>query len=298
MQTCLCIFLSLSLSLISNERLEQEDANKSSGSGFNDAPALDPVFYNQIWMDSVPDETPLSAITIPGTHDSLSLYGGPLAECQVWTLEKQLNVGIRYFDVHAGIWLPNQKLIYIRDSHWMFWQRTHLDEVLSIMTNYLDSHRSETVLLKVSLHGILQDKVAKLLMELIKKYTDKIWTGLSVPTMKQARGKIVFLHSKKIRVGAENHKSHFFENDQLKNVEVKISHIRSHFCGHYIVVTENAASLIKSPKTLAQKVNKQIFDLVEKHKKNLLHQRCLGVLSLNFPSADLIKAIVGTETNH
>ncbi|XP_029299576.1 uncharacterized protein LOC115016051 [Cottoperca gobio] len=76
------------------------------GTAFNDNKTLDPEFYNLDWMRFIPDETPVSAISIPGTHESLSLHGGPLDKCQVWTLKDQLNVGIRYFEMHAGIWLP------------------------------------------------------------------------------------------------------------------------------------------------------------------------------------------------
>ncbi|XP_034456201.1 uncharacterized protein LOC117770658 [Hippoglossus hippoglossus] len=128
-----------------------------SGTGFNDDPAIDPRLYNLDWMKSVPDETLISALSIPGTHESLSLHGGPLAKCQVWTLDKQLNLGVRYFDLHVGI------------------------------------------------------------------------------------------------------------------------------C---------AASRLSRPKTLAQTLNKQLDNFVVQHEKSSSNQGCLGVLSMNFPSADLIKNII------
>jgi hypothetical protein len=53
------------------------------------------------WMRSLPDSTPLSAISIPGTHDSAALHGGLAAQCQSWTIKDQLEAGIRFIDVRC-----------------------------------------------------------------------------------------------------------------------------------------------------------------------------------------------------
>ncbi|XP_032391517.1 1-phosphatidylinositol phosphodiesterase-like, partial [Etheostoma spectabile] len=264
-----------------------------SGTGFNDVPSLDPELYNLNWMKSIPDKTPVSAISIPGTHESLSLHGGPLAKCQVWTLKDQLNVGIRYFDVHVGIWLLTQNHIYIRDRHWMFSQHIQFDEVLGTVSDFLTVHSTETVLLKVTLRGLYKRKVEEeLLKKLIQKFKKKIWNKLSVPNMEQARGKIVFLQSNMFNAGTLNHESFFIKYNKLINVEEKIKQIKPHLCDHHIVLTDSAASRFESPKNVAKKVNKQLNNLVVKHKKNSLNQGCLGVLSMDFPSVDLVKNII------
>ncbi|XP_062291383.1 1-phosphatidylinositol phosphodiesterase-like [Scomber scombrus] len=131
-------------------------------------------------MKSIPDDTPISAISIPGTHKSLSLYGGVLIQCQVWTLDQQLKVGLRYFDVHAGFKLPTDKDVIIRDA---------------------EQH----------------------VKELIQSYKSKMWTELSVPNMKQVRGKIVFLQSDTFRAGPKTLGSSFFEGGSLNNIEDKCS---------------------------------------------------------------------------
>ncbi|XP_047200192.1 1-phosphatidylinositol phosphodiesterase-like [Hippoglossus stenolepis] len=207
-----------------------------SGTGFNDDPAIDPRLYNLDWMKSVPDETLISALSIPGTHESLSLHGGPLAKCQVWTLDKQLNLGVRYFDLHG--------------------------------------------------------KVTKLMTELIDKNRNKIWTKSSIPNMQQVRGNIVLLQSDTFYRGIENQESTFFENKKLINVEAKIRNIKSQLCDHHVVLTDSAASRLSRPKTLAQTLNKQLDNFVVQHEKSSSNQGCLGVLSMNFPSADLIKNII------
>lgn len=118
-------------------------------------------------MKSIPDETPVSAVSIPGTHESFSLHGEPVANCQ-------LQVGLRYFDVHAGNWMSTQKHIYIWDSHWMISQQIQLGKVLKIIFNFLEINSIETVLLKVEIHGIYKTKVIELMKKLILEFKGKI----------------------------------------------------------------------------------------------------------------------------
>uniref|UniRef100_A0A3B3BHZ2 Phosphatidylinositol-specific phospholipase C X domain-containing protein n=1 Tax=Oryzias melastigma TaxID=30732 RepID=A0A3B3BHZ2_ORYME len=242
-------------------------------------------------MTFLPDETPLSAITIPGTHESLTLYGGPLAVCQIWTLKEQLRVGVRYLDVHVGIWFPTQKEIYIRDANWMFWQHMDLGKVLKEISDFLEIHKTETVLLKLSLHGLYKSKVEKSVKTMIGKFQNIVWTKMSIPTIKEVRGKIVFLRSETFKSGADNEKTQLFESNKLKNVKEKIKQIKSRICTHQIVVTENPATVLRSPKSLARRINLQLSDLIQEHKAMSSNSSCLGVLSMDFPSAETITKI-------
>ena len=56
-------------------------------------------------MAFIDDEESIAHLSIPGTHDTMALYGGDIAECQDWSLPKQLNEGIRYV-LSAGLSLP------------------------------------------------------------------------------------------------------------------------------------------------------------------------------------------------
>uniref|UniRef100_A0A3Q3AHY1 Phosphatidylinositol-specific phospholipase C X domain-containing protein n=1 Tax=Kryptolebias marmoratus TaxID=37003 RepID=A0A3Q3AHY1_KRYMA len=236
--------------------------------------------------------TPVSAVSIPGSHESLKLYGGPLAVCQVWTLDQQLRAGLRFFDIHAGFWLPTQTDLSIRDSNWKFWQNSRLDEVFRKILHFLDSHQTEAVLLRVTLHGFYKERAVQLVKKLIKKNENRFWTKHSVPKMKDARGKIVFLQNKMFPVGAENQKLFFFEFNKLKDVEGKVRRIRTRFCGQNIVLTENPARSLRSPKSLARSVNKQLKEFLQNHRRTSSNLGCLGVLSLDFPGPDLIQDII------
>ncbi|XP_053190040.1 1-phosphatidylinositol phosphodiesterase-like [Scomber japonicus] len=234
-------------------------------------------------MKSIPDETPISAISIPGSHKSLSLH-----ICQVWPLDQQLKVGLRYLDVHAGFKFLTDKDVIIRDGNWKLSQRITIDDVLKKIVKFLNDNKSETVLLKLTIGGVYMSTAEQYIKELIREYQSKMWTELSVPNMKQARGKIVFLQSDTFRKGPKTRKSSFFEGDKLNNIEAKI--MKSHFCNDHIVLTDTAES--KNPKSLARTLNKKFNNFVEQHKKNPKNKGCLGVLSFNFPSAEMIKNII------
>lgn len=55
------------------------------------------------WLSAVPDETPLTQIHFPGTHNSAALHEPfpGTAKCQNLTIEEQLKVGVRFFDLRC-----------------------------------------------------------------------------------------------------------------------------------------------------------------------------------------------------
>jgi hypothetical protein len=63
-------------------------------------PERDPARF----LSCVSDEACLTSLCIPGTHESLALYGWPISTCQNVdsSIEKQLNDGIRYFDIRLA----------------------------------------------------------------------------------------------------------------------------------------------------------------------------------------------------
>ena len=54
----------------------------------------EPKTFQPDWMSKIPNNIPLSQLTIPGTHNSCSLYGGPIAITQSWSIANQLRAGI------------------------------------------------------------------------------------------------------------------------------------------------------------------------------------------------------------
>ena len=107
------------------------------------------------WMAGLADDTPLSAITIPGTHDSGARFGGAApvvdfvtalwVQAQNWTLTQQLNAGVRFLDVrpHAE---PDGTL---RIHHMFVDEQLSLTDVLRECVAFLAANPSEALLMRV-----------------------------------------------------------------------------------------------------------------------------------------------------
>lgn len=52
------------------------------------------------YLSTIPDSTPLSALTLPGTHETFARFGWPISQCQevASTISNQLIDGIRFMD--------------------------------------------------------------------------------------------------------------------------------------------------------------------------------------------------------
>ncbi|KAF4583209.1 1-phosphatidylinositol phosphodiesterase [Ophiocordyceps camponoti-floridani] len=106
--------------------------------------------HRPAWMGSVPDDTPLSSLSIPGTHDTMTsrLSWIPHLWCQNLPLESQLRAGVRYLDIRLV--LRNGELAvyhYPGDTGYLF------PDVLRIMDSFLAAHPSETLVVRVKDEG-------------------------------------------------------------------------------------------------------------------------------------------------
>ena len=98
------------------------------------------------WMRDIPDDSPLTALSIPGTHNSCSI-DGPVgfAKTQDRGLSDQLDAGIRFLDI---------RLAHYQDDlcvhHDVVCMEKSYVEVLAACSEFLEQHPSETILLSVS----------------------------------------------------------------------------------------------------------------------------------------------------
>lgn len=85
------------------------------------------------WMRDIPHETPVTALSIPGTHKSVCI-GGPLGfgQTQNLDLSHQLIAGIRFFDL---------RLAHYQDNLFAHHDVVHMEkcyaEVLNTCSNFL-----------------------------------------------------------------------------------------------------------------------------------------------------------------
>jgi 1-phosphatidylinositol phosphodiesterase len=148
---------------------------------------------NPNWMSILEDSVLLSELSIPGTHESLSFFGGSLVKTQSMALRFQLESGIRVLDVRCAI-VGNSFNIY----HGNIYQEENFDGVLKTVVDFLKDHPRETILMRVKQEKTdLPGKFEEIFRDTYwnnKAYKDYMWRGQVLnPTLGEMRGKIVVL---------------------------------------------------------------------------------------------------------
>ena len=99
----------------------------------------------QDWMSFIKDETFLSAITIPGTHDSAAYtMSWPFVATQKLSIVQQLDAGIRYFDFRCGVRNDIVEMV-----HGVTYLGLTLERVLDGMYKWLEIHPSEALIIQI-----------------------------------------------------------------------------------------------------------------------------------------------------
>ncbi|KAL2885219.1 1-phosphatidylinositol phosphodiesterase [Ceratocystis lukuohia] len=102
------------------------------------------------WMGAIADDTLLSSLSIPGTHDSMAYHiGNSFMQTQNSYLAQQLTGGIRYIDITCRYQDSSIQVYYgpYDTGH-------PLSTVLEEIFDFLDQHPRETVVLRIR-HNIL-----------------------------------------------------------------------------------------------------------------------------------------------
>ncbi len=104
---------------------------------------------NAAWMGSIPDNTFVSQLSIPGSHDAgtghgvnnvyVVVSGNTYAKTQDKTLTEQWNSGIRAFDLRPAVDGSN-----LRIYHGIISTNLYMNDALSTLCGLLDSHPTET----------------------------------------------------------------------------------------------------------------------------------------------------------
>ena len=176
------------------------------------------------WMSLLPDDRYLSALNIPGTHDSstANVEGSWNASynkvaCQKYFIEQQLYAGVRALDLrtrwHGGdMVMVHGDFICHTPDHKNKSKNKTFRSVLDTVINYLDKHPTETVIVTLKIDSGDKDKGRLALVNILNEYTTNYpdrfycWTEtafpntlvaaqnrMTSPTLGQARGKIVLM---------------------------------------------------------------------------------------------------------
>ena len=215
------------------------------------------------WMMHLKDETPLTGLSIPGTHNSPTHHKAlPSVRCQAVSPREQLENGIRFFDIRVQPANPgdpkDDTLILVHSVFPVSLTGTKkfrglLDDVYA----FLQANPSETLIMSIKREGT-GDATDQQLSNILKDhYTNpqQWWTKPWIPSLGEARGKVVLLRrfANAPRLGAEwegkgwglkaenwadNTPNNtcgdvcvqdFYEVLETENIEKKISYCCDHF---------------------------------------------------------------------
>ncbi len=143
--------------------------------------------YSSRWMGDIDDNTLLSSVSIPGTHDTGALrIGGiyDLGTTQDHTIKQQLQAGVRFFDIRLG-----NKRGKLEVYHNFLKQGITCEQLFDDCREFLQNHPTECILMSIKQeHG---DSITDTLVQKIKQEPELWYTRYAVPTVGEVRGKIV-----------------------------------------------------------------------------------------------------------
>ncbi|WP_228409691.1 phosphatidylinositol-specific phospholipase C [Chryseobacterium sp. T16E-39] len=147
------------------------------------------------WMSGLEDNTSISKISIPGTHDSGAMREVPsnsgTAKTQNLTIREQLNAGIRFLDIRCRH-IDNSFAIH----HGAIYQNLNFDDVLSACYTFLDNHPTETIVMSVK-EEYNASNTTRTFEQTFDSYIQKNpsrWDlGVNIPNLGSIRGKIKLL---------------------------------------------------------------------------------------------------------
>lgn len=151
------------------------------------------------WMERIRDETKLSALSIPGTHDSATQYVSlnSIFQCQDTAIKTQLENGYRYLDIRLVI--DGQDLILkhnfakCKNNNSFFSKPLSLDDVLKDIYTFLDKHPSEAAIFCVKKENSKDnlDILKQLLTNKIHSNSSYWYLENRIPSLGEVRNKII-----------------------------------------------------------------------------------------------------------
>lgn len=169
--------------------------------------------YANEWMAGIPDDALLSSVNIPATHDTGTagvvqdlVASLSLTSCQNLYYDEQLNVGARSFDIRGNAtkddaFAADVKIIHGGDT-WQCQEKDGSDLTLQSIFNtslaFLKKHPSETIILTIKPDDGSTVGMEHAVAEFVKNHQDKVYTEGDIPSMKEARGKIVLIRRFKL----------------------------------------------------------------------------------------------------
>ncbi|KAK1755185.1 PLC-like phosphodiesterase [Echria macrotheca] len=156
------------------------------------------------WMAELPSSLPLSALSIPGTHNSPTHYLAlPSVRCQAVPVRTQLDNGVRFLDIRLSC--PDtfsspstSDLALVHSAFPIALSGTkYFSPLLDQVYTFLESNPSETVLMSLKREGTgrgTDQLLSKILSDhYLLPNASKWFLSNRIPSLGEARGKIILI---------------------------------------------------------------------------------------------------------
>ncbi len=150
------------------------------------------------WMGELADEHPLSALSLPGTHNSPTYRVAlPSVRCQAVRIRDQLDNGVRFFDVRVSVSPNSRHLPLVHAAFPVALSGTkYFADMLKEIYAFLDTNPSETLIMSIKREGIgkgTDQHLSKILKEHYYEDGTRWYTEPRIPRLGEVRGKIILL---------------------------------------------------------------------------------------------------------
>ncbi|WP_354643685.1 phosphatidylinositol-specific phospholipase C [Kitasatospora camelliae] len=142
------------------------------------------------WLSTLPADSRLARLSIPGTHDSCALYGAPLAQTQTLSLPDQFAAGVRFLDIRCRA-IDGVFAIH----HGSVFQKIFFGDVLNQCQDFLYRHPGETVLMRVKQEysGVPDADFGAIFAGYRNRWPGLFWTEDRIPQLGEVRGRVVLI---------------------------------------------------------------------------------------------------------
>lgn len=288
------------------------------------------------WMQNIDDNANPFAINLVGTHDCATQFVqySHITKCQDLSITEQLNIGVRALDIRVQTLGDRLGLVhgiakcYVSDEQNA--KQMDMADVLKQCYSFLDENPSEAIILmfKNDSGKEMERCFNNLFYSYIKGNEDRWYLQNKIPSMAQARGKIVLIRRCRMDMNNKDFTQHntgidfsrwveqdkavpdalmldtmsidnakFIIQDRFKyKPEPRWSECikpfldaRNKFDGEYIICYLSTAGGVQGPKANSRFINPRFVAYP------LERERYYGIIFTDFPTADICKKVIKTN---
>ena len=153
------------------------------------------------WMSKINDNTKITDLSIPGSHDSGALHSiaDVSGKCQDLNIQSQLNIGVRFFDIRLK--LKNNQLDIV---HSFVDQNLKFIDILKDMINFIKENNSEFLIISIKKESdTINSKYSfeEAVFNLLSNDNMIQFDNKLPETIKEARGKIYIISRFETNIG-------------------------------------------------------------------------------------------------